>query len=142
MADSASGSAAGVLAVRSPAKDTLLSLAAAAREPAATVVPASDHQAGDRRLPTAFWTYAASTATTTAGLATFGVLSFHLVPGHLLSAAWVPVLHAAAMATGWLYDRHGPRVPVALPVVTRFQPCPSTRHTPSPRRPHPCPPSR
>ncbi|MFB7452704.1 MFS transporter [Streptomyces sp. NPDC056194] len=96
------------------------------REAAATAVPASDHQAGDRRLPREFWTYAAFTATTTTGLATFGVLSFHLVQRHLLSAAWVPVLYAAAMAvdalaalaTGWLYDRHGPRVLIALPVLT------------------------
>ncbi|PZH16302.1 MFS transporter [Streptomyces sp. NTH33] len=78
------------------------------------------------RLPTAFWTYAAFTAVTTTGFATFGVLSFHLVHRHLLTAAWVPVLYAAAMAvdalaalaTGWLYDRHGPVVLAALPVLT------------------------
>ncbi|WP_370410410.1 MFS transporter [Streptomyces fradiae] len=78
------------------------------------------------RLPRAFWTYAAFTAATTTGLATFGVLSFHLVERQLLSAAWVPVLYAAAMAvdavaalaTGWLYDRHGARVLIALPVLT------------------------
>ncbi|MER6091045.1 MFS transporter [Streptomyces bluensis] len=79
-----------------------------------------------RRLPRAFWTYAAFTATTTTGFATFGVLSYHLVERHLLTAAWVPVLYAAAMAvdavaalvTGWLYDRHGPRVLIALPALT------------------------
>ncbi|MEV4430581.1 MFS transporter [Streptomyces sp. R-07] len=87
------------------------------REAAATAVPASDRQAGDRRLPRAFWTYAVFTATTTTGLATFGVLSFHLVQRHLLLVAWVPLLYAAAMATGWLYDRHGPRVLIALPAV-------------------------
>ncbi|WP_234425869.1 MFS transporter, partial [Streptomyces kebangsaanensis] len=78
------------------------------------------------RLPTAFWTYAAFMAATTTGFATFGVLSFHLVQRHLLAAAWVPVLYAAAMAvdalaalaTGWLYDRHGPVVLAALPVLT------------------------
>ncbi|WP_432046481.1 MFS transporter [Streptomyces asiaticus] len=55
-----------------------------------------------------------------------GVLSYHLVQRHLLTTAWVPVLYAgamavdaiAALATGWLYDRHGPRVLVALPVLT------------------------
>ncbi|OLZ62151.1 hypothetical protein AV521_42825 [Streptomyces sp. IMTB 2501] len=80
----------------------------------------------DGRLPRAFWTYAAFTAATTTGFATFGVLSYHLVQRHLLTAAWVPVLYAAAMAvdavaalaTGWLYDRHGPRVLLALPVLT------------------------
>ncbi|MGW3355735.1 MFS transporter [Streptomyces bungoensis] len=80
----------------------------------------------DGRLPRAFWTYAGFTAATTTGFATFGVLSFHLVQRHLLTTAWVPVLYAAAMAvdavaalaTGWLYDRIGPRVLVALPVLT------------------------
>ncbi len=83
-------------------------------------------QSRDSRLPTAFWTYAAFTAATTTGFATFGVLSYHLVQRHLLAAAWVPVLYAAAMAvdavvalaTGWLYDRHGPRVLIALPILT------------------------
>jgi MFS family permease len=80
----------------------------------------------DGRLPAAFWTYAAFTAATTVGFATFGVLSYHLVERHLMTAAWVPVLYAAAMAvdavaalaTGWLYDRHGARVLIALPVLT------------------------
>lgn len=88
--------------------------------------PAPRQRAGDARVPRAFWWYAAFTAATTTGLATFGVLSFHLVQRHLLSAVWVPVLYAAAMAvdavaalaTGWLYDRHGPGVLVALPVLT------------------------
>ncbi|MGW5464277.1 MFS transporter [Streptomyces sp. NPDC003996] len=83
------------------------------------------------RLPRAFWTYAGFTAATTTGFATFGVLSYHLVQRHLLSAAWVPVLYAAAMAvdavaalaTGRLYDRHGPRVLIALPVLTAAVVC-------------------
>ncbi|MEU9279714.1 MFS transporter [Streptomyces sp. NPDC048341] len=85
-----------------------------------------DELVSDARLPAAFWTYAAFTAATTAGFATFGVLSYHLVERHLMAAAWVPVLYAAAMAvdavaalaTGWLYDRHGARVLIALPVLT------------------------
>jgi MFS family permease len=101
------------------------------------------------------------TAATTTGFATFGIL---------LSAAWVPVLYAAAMAvdavaalaTGWLYDRHGPRVLIALPVLTAgvaalaftntvaiavlggpvcsacgIRPQCPTGHAPSPRRPVP-----
>ncbi|MFE9922742.1 MFS transporter [Streptomyces sp. NPDC005774] len=82
--------------------------------------------AQDGRLPRAFWTYAGFTAATTTGFATFGVLSYHLVERHLLGAAWVPVLYAAvmavdalaALATGWLYDRYGARVLIALPVLT------------------------
>ncbi|QLJ02438.1 MFS transporter [Streptomyces sp. NEAU-sy36] len=88
--------------------------------------PAAAPEPGNGRLPRAFWTYAAFTAVTTSGFAPFGVLSYHLVERHLLTAAWVPVLYAAAMAvdavaalaTGWLYDRIGPRVLIALPVLT------------------------
>ncbi|MGV9356260.1 MFS transporter [Streptomyces misionensis] len=88
--------------------------------------PAAAPEPGNGRLPRAFWTYAAFTAVTTSGFAPFGVLSYHLVERHLLAAAWVPVLYAAAMAvdavaalaTGWLYDRIGPGVLVALPVLT------------------------
>ncbi|MEU1270287.1 MFS transporter [Streptomyces sp. NPDC005799] len=91
--------------------------------------PESAPAAGSR-LPRAFWTYAAFTATTTAGFTTFGVLSYHLVERHLLAAAWVPVLYAAAMAvdalaalaTGWLYDRQGARVLVVLPVLAAVVP--------------------
>lgn len=93
---------------------------------AASAAPAPVPHARDGRLPRAFWTYAGFTAATTTGFATFGVLSYHLVERHLLTAAWVPVLYAAAMAvdavaalaTGWLYDRLGARVLVVLPVLT------------------------
>ncbi|WP_327247746.1 MFS transporter [Streptomyces sp. NBC_01320] len=92
---------------------------------AAALTPATP-ETRHGRLPRTFWTYAGFTAATTTGFATFGVLSYHLVQRHLLTAAWVPVLYAAAMAvdavaalaTGWLYDRIGPRVLVALPVLT------------------------
>ncbi|WP_256255963.1 MFS transporter [Streptomyces sp. MUSC 14] len=94
------------------------------REVKAPAPTAADTRGG--RLPRAFWTYAAFTAATTTGFATFGVLSFHLVQRHLLTPAWVPVLYAAAMAvdavaalaTGWLYDRYGPRVLSGLPLLT------------------------
>lgn len=96
------------------------------REVAAAAAAPAPETGDGRRLPRAFWTYAAFTATTTTGFATFGVLSYHLVERHLLAAPWVPVLYAAAMAvdavaalaTGWLYDRHGPRVLIALPALT------------------------
>ncbi|GLW58214.1 major facilitator superfamily protein [Kitasatospora phosalacinea] len=81
--------------------------------------------AGREPLPRAFWVYAAFTAATMTGFATFGVLSFHLIQRHLLPASLVPVLYAAAMltdaaaalATGWAYDRIGPRVLVVLPLL-------------------------
>ncbi|MGW1751294.1 MFS transporter [Streptomyces sp. NPDC002092] len=89
-------------------------------EPAVT-----GEQAGRARLPRTFWVYAAFTAATLAGFATFGVLSYHLVERHLLPTAAVPVLYAAAMgvdalaalATGWAYDRYGARTLAVLPVL-------------------------
>lgn len=82
------------------------------------------------RLPTAFWRYAAFTAATTAGFATFGVLSYHLVERGMLAPAWVPVLYAgamgvdalAALATGWAYDRLGPRILAVLPLLAATVP--------------------
>lgn len=91
--------------------------------------PAENHasaaSAVPPRLPRAFWIYAAFTAATTLGFATFGVLSFHLVQQDLLPAAGVPVLYAAAMgvdgvaalAVGWWFDRHGPITVAVLPVL-------------------------
>ncbi|MEV5872917.1 MFS transporter [Streptomyces sp. NPDC052101] len=126
------GPALGVLAVPGIAV-LLLLLRLRARVPdpeayerAATAAASAPVDDRNGRLPRAFWTYAGFTAATTTGFATFGVLSYHLVERHLLTAAWVPVLYAAAMAvdavaalvTGWLYDRIGPRVLVALPVLT------------------------
>ncbi|MFD8708481.1 MFS transporter [Kitasatospora sp. NPDC059648] len=81
-------------------------------------------------LPRAFWAYAAFTAVTMTGFTTYGVLSFHLVRRQLLTASVVPVLYAGAMlagalgslATGWLYDRIGPRTLVALPVLAAAVP--------------------
>ena len=76
-------------------------------------------------LPRAFWVYSSFTAMTMMGFATFGVLSFHMVERGLLPPALVPVLYAAVMGvdaiaaliTGWAYDRYGPRVLLALPVL-------------------------
>ena len=77
------------------------------------------------RLPGRFWAYAAFTALTMAGFATFGVLSFHLVTTGLLAAAVVPLVYAgaqlvdaaAALLSGWGYDARGPAVLFSLPVV-------------------------
>ncbi|RZU75548.1 MFS transporter [Micromonospora kangleipakensis] len=82
------------------------------------------------RLPRVFWTYLAFTVLTTAGYATFGVLSFHLATRHVVPLAVVPVVYAgamgidafAALASGWLYDRAGFRVLVAVPVLTALIP--------------------
>lgn len=82
--------------------------------------------AGTRvRLPRAFWTYAGFSAATITGFATFGLISFHMVDRSILAPAFVPVIYATvmfvdalvALATGWIYDRIGPRVLVVLPVL-------------------------
>ncbi|MBO0853941.1 MAG: MFS transporter [Nocardia sp.] len=79
---------------------------------------------GDR-LPARFWLYAAFTAISMAGFATFGVLSLHMHIRHVLADALIPVTYAAAMgaaapaalASGRLYDRIGLRgLIIALPL--------------------------
>ena len=88
------------------------------------------HATGRARFSAKYWTYAAFTATTMLGFATFGVISFHIVEAELLQPYLVPVLYAgvmvvdalAALATGWAYDRYGPRVLFALPIVAAMIP--------------------
>jgi MFS family permease len=96
----------------------------AANDPAAVV------EVPRERLPRAFYLFAASAGAVSAGLVTFGLISFHLATQHLVSIAVVPVVYAAAMgtealaalATGYLYDRHGARVLVVLPVLVTIVP--------------------
>ncbi|MFB4303687.1 MFS transporter [Actinomadura sp. NTSP31] len=133
------GPALGVLAVPGAAALALLFwLRARVPDPAeyepAPAPPAEDAapRGGEAvpALPRSYFVYAAFTAVTMTGFATFGVLSFHLVRRHLLAADLVPVLYAGAMAadavsalaTGWLYDRVGPRVLAVLPVLSAAVP--------------------
>lgn len=82
------------------------------------------------KLPRRFWMYSVFTATTMAGFGTFGVISFHLVIEGVIDAPVVPVLYAAvmivdaaaALASGWAYDRLGPGILVALPIVAALVP--------------------
>ncbi|MFE3505742.1 MFS transporter [Kitasatospora sp. NPDC059160] len=98
--------------------------------PARASVPSPSPAPVRPPLPRAFWAYAAFTAATMTGFTTYGVLSFHLVRHHLLTASAVPVLYAgtmlagalASLVTGWLYDRIGPRTLVALPVLAAAVP--------------------
>ncbi|MDD4867721.1 MAG: MFS transporter [Mycobacterium sp.] len=77
-------------------------------------------------LPPKFWLYCGFVAITMAGFATFGVLSFHMVTRHLLTAAEVPVVYAvamagdavAALAGGWGYDRFGAKSLATLPILS------------------------
>lgn len=76
-------------------------------------------------LPPAFLSFAVGTALCTAGLLTFGLISFHVAARDLLPTAGIPLLYAAAMAagavaalaTGEAYDRIGGRVLLVLPLL-------------------------
>ena len=76
-------------------------------------------------LPGAFHVFSLATAFMTAGLMTFGVISFRLVDRDIVSAAVVPLVYAAAMAieavgalvTGQLFDRWGGGVLLAVPAL-------------------------
>lgn len=76
-------------------------------------------------LPVAFHVFSLATAFMTAGLMTFGVISFRLVDRDIVSAAVVPLVYAAAMAieavgalvTGQLFDRWGGGVLLAVPAL-------------------------
>lgn len=116
----------------------LLWLRARVPEPAAyEVIAATESSSASdgaqlfvRALPRAFWVYAGFSAATMVGFTTFGVLSFHLVDRRIVSVALVPVIYAtamaadavAALATGWMYDRRGARVLVALPLLAALVP--------------------
>lgn len=76
-------------------------------------------------LPRQFWAYSLFCGLSLIGVATFAVLSFHMV-GIGVDESFVPVMYAIAMlvdglsalATGALYDRMGPKTLVVLPVLS------------------------
>ncbi len=102
-------------------------------EPAARATGAADPLppvGSTTPLSPVFWFFAASSAAATAGLVTFGIISFHLIRDQIVSVATVPLIYAAAMgveavaalATGWTYDRIGGRVLLVLPLLTAAVP--------------------
>jgi MFS family permease len=76
-------------------------------------------------LTQSFYLFATACAIATAGLMTYGVISFHFVEADLVAVAWVPVVYALAMvmvavsalATGYAYDRWHARVLYLLPLL-------------------------
>jgi len=96
----------------------------AAYDPTVAVSEAKRLRLG-RGLPRTFWVYAAFSAATMFGFATWGVLAYHLVARDVVSEGMVPVMYAAAMgaaavtavASGHLYDRVGMRGLVVLPAL-------------------------
>ncbi len=81
-------------------------------------------------MPPLFLRFAVGTSLCTAGLVTFGLISFALVEREVVGTAVVPVLYAAAMASGALaalttgesYDRHGARILLLLPLMVAAVP--------------------
>jgi len=81
-------------------------------------------------LPREFHLFSLAVALTTAGLMTFGVISYRFVEAGLISLAAAPLVYALAMAveavaalvTGDLFDRYGGRVLLAVPVVVAAVP--------------------
>lgn len=119
-----------------PGAVSLLLLAQLRRRVPSVAAPAPDEQGpapGRRRgvaalgvdLPREFHLFSLAVACATAGLMTFGVISFRFVQAGLLPAAAVPVVYAgamaveavAALATGGVFDRIGGRVLLVVPLV-------------------------
>lgn len=81
-------------------------------------------------LPGTFHLFSASAALITAGLMTFGVISYRFVDAGLVSLAAVPLVYALAMAveavaalgTGGLFDRWGGRVLLGVPLLVAAVP--------------------
>jgi len=77
-----------------------------------------------------FFLFAVCCALTTAGLVTFGVISLHMVRAGQVPEAAVPVIYAgaqaasalAALASGFAFDRVGPRVLLAMPALVAAVP--------------------
>ncbi|MEV5646633.1 MFS transporter [Nocardia sp. NPDC052254] len=81
-------------------------------------------------LPWSFRLYCVFTAVCMFGATTYGVLSLHMVRAGVLGTTAVPLVYAAAMAadaaaalaSGWLYDRIGPKTLLLLPISTALVP--------------------
>ena len=81
-------------------------------------------------LPGTFHLFSLSAALTTAGLMTFGVMSYRFVEAGLVAAAAVPLVYAlamgiealAALATGGMFDRWGGRVLLVVPLLAAVVP--------------------
>jgi MFS family permease len=122
------GAASILLLVFLRARSRTLDRSASTDEPPATVAEVIVRPRA--RLPATFWWFAVAAGLCTAGLVTYGLIGFHLVKANLATAAVVPLLYAAAMAagavaaliTGLAYDRSGPWILLALPVMVAAVP--------------------
>jgi MFS family permease len=85
---------------------------------------------GSARFPPSFLLFAVAAFLWSAGLVAFGVISFHLSADVGTPVSLVPLIYAAAMATaalgalasGYLYDRLGGAILLALPLLVAMVP--------------------
>lgn len=103
---------------------------APARRPARSAWAEVRSAAVGADLPRTFHLFSLAAALTTAGLMTFGVMSYRFVEAGLVAAAAVPLVYAlamaveavAALATGEMFDRWGGRVLLVVPVLVAVVP--------------------
>jgi predicted MFS family arabinose efflux permease len=118
----------GLTALAVPGAVAMVLLVLTRRRLPAPAAPGAPVTGGGRTrtpLPASFLRFAVGTAACTAGLVTFGLISFHLTARDLVPAAGVPLLYAGAMGagalaaliTGEVYDRLGPRILLVLPLL-------------------------
>jgi MFS family permease len=77
-------------------------------------------------FPRAFWIYLVSVACLAAGYADFPLIAFHLKRVSVASDSTIPLLYAtamgvdavAALALGRLFDRRGPAILIAVPLLS------------------------
>ncbi|MBT1001938.1 MFS transporter [Paenarthrobacter sp. DKR-5] len=110
----------------------LLAVRRGAPDPAIPAGPnaAAGSDLAGTRLPRSFYFTGLAVFAANAGLVTFGLISFHLTDARLAPLAVAPLFYAAAMAmaavaalaSGFLYDRAGPRVLLVLPVLIALVP--------------------
>lgn len=94
----------------------------------AETVAASGKPSG--RFPAVFILFAVSAFFWSAGLVAFGVIAFHLTAAVAIPVSVVPLVYAAAMAagalgalaSGYVYDRAGGAILLALPVLVGLIP--------------------
>lgn len=67
------------------------------RTPQAGHIAAHAHDTTHRRLPRAYWLYAASAALAAFGFADFTLISFHFGKAHIVAQSWIPIFYALAM---------------------------------------------
>jgi len=83
---------------------------------------------GDARFPRAYWLYLGGVALVAAGFADFPLIAYHFQNAAVVSAEWIPLLYAIAMATsavaaflfGRLFDRAGIPILAGVAFVSAF----------------------